>query len=154
MNKQDRELLVISLFGYFPYKCMVRVEKEYHEEVYEEFFGYSVEPYDSVLNLIMLEQLFFSTDENYVIKPYLRPLSSMTDEENIELSKRYVFDIVGNKISIRYHCEGYWDDDTECPTSEYIWLIDWLLKHHFDYRGLIDMGLALPAPEGMYNFNN
>jgi hypothetical protein len=30
-------------------------------------------------------------------------------------------------------------------------LIDWLNTHHFDYRGLIDKGLALEAPEGMYN---
>jgi hypothetical protein len=30
-------------------------------------------------------------------------------------------------------------------------LIDWLNAHHFDYRGLIEKGLALEAPEGMYN---
>ncbi len=28
--------------------------------------------------------------------------------------------------------------------------IDWLNAHHFDYRGLIEKGLALEAPEGMY----
>ena len=30
-------------------------------------------------------------------------------------------------------------------------IVDWLNSHHFDYRGLIEKGLALPAPEGMYN---
>lgn len=29
-------------------------------------------------------------------------------------------------------------------------IMDWLNKHHFDYRGLIEKGLALEAPEGMY----
>ena len=29
--------------------------------------------------------------------------------------------------------------------------IDWLNANHFDYRGLIEKGLALEAPEGMYN---
>lgn len=29
-------------------------------------------------------------------------------------------------------------------------LIDWLNTYHFDYRGLIEKGLALEAPEGMY----
>ena len=31
--------------------------------------------------------------------------------------------------------------------SEYL---DWMHSHHFDYRGLIEKGLALEAPEGMY----
>ena len=29
-------------------------------------------------------------------------------------------------------------------------VMDWLLSHHFDFRGLIEKGLALEAPEGMY----
>lgn len=29
--------------------------------------------------------------------------------------------------------------------------VDWLNAHHFDYRGLIERGLALEAPKGMYN---
>lgn len=29
--------------------------------------------------------------------------------------------------------------------------VDWLNAHHFDYRGLIPKGLAVEAPEGMYN---
>jgi hypothetical protein len=32
-------------------------------------------------------------------------------------------------------------------------VIDWFNAHHFDYRGLIERGLALEAPEGMYNYN-
>ena len=34
------------------------------------------------------------------------------------------------------------------PIDEYL---DWLNAHHFDYRGLIEKGLALVAPDGMYN---
>lgn len=29
-------------------------------------------------------------------------------------------------------------------------MFDWLNAHHFDYRGLIEKGLALEAPEGIY----
>ena len=84
------------------------------------------------------------------MKPYLRSLSSMTEEEKKELSKKYVWNIWTGQIQIRYHSQGCWDDETECPTEEYIILFDWLNKHHFDYRGLIEKGLALEAPENMY----
>ena len=59
------------------------------------------------------------------VKPYLFPLSSMTDEQSIEY---------------RNLCERY------CPASIYsMEIIDWLNKIHFDYRGLIEKGLALDA---------
>ena len=59
------------------------------------------------------------------IKPYLRPMSSMTEEEEIYYNTIYT-------ILKFYEKE------------------DWLNAHHFDYRGLIEKGLALEAPEDMY----
>ena len=65
--------------------------------------------------------------DNVTIKPYLFPLSSMTEEQNIEY---------GNL------CERY------CPASIYsMEIIDWLNKNHFDYRGLIEKGLAIDATD-------
>ena len=60
------------------------------------------------------------------IKPYLRPLSSMTEKE-----KEKLFQLMG------------------CGTD--VKRIDFYISHYFDYRGLIPMGLALEAKEGMYN---
>ena len=77
------------------------------------------------------------------IKPYLRHLSSMTDEEKAELDKMYGFNISVDEIKIWHHSGGYWDDDTECTSRDYIKLFGWLNKHHFDYRGLINKGLAI-----------
>lgn len=69
------------------------------------------------------------------IKPYLRPMSSMTAEEYKEYDSK------------RSHiCDEY---NRYC--FETVESIDWLLEHHFDYRGLIEKGLALEALEGMYN---
>jgi hypothetical protein len=63
----------------------------------------------------------------------------MTKEERNEY-----FNIIKNTI-----------DFYNCPKSEDICFliipIDWLNSHHFDYRGLIEKGLALEAKEGMYN---
>ena len=41
------------------------------------------------------------------------------------------------------------ENDISKSTSGF-YKIDWLNAHHFDYRGLIPKGLALEAPEGMY----
>lgn len=76
------------------------------------------------------------------VKPYLRPMSSMTDEEY----KEYL-----NIDNRSYSCPI---DYAHFPASE---RIDWLNKKMFDYRTddegktMIDKGIALEAPEGMYN---
>ena len=69
------------------------------------------------------------------IKPYLRPISSITLEE---LRK--------------YKCFRDHIRDSECKIHIVNYAqIDWFIANHFDYRGLIPMGIALPATEGMYN---
>lgn len=63
-------------------------------------------------------------DSRIVVKPYLRPMSSQTSEEREEL----------NNILEYQYCS---DDSCMCEAT------DWLNAHHFDYRGLIDKGLAI-----------
>jgi hypothetical protein len=67
--------------------------------------------------------------------PYLRPMSSMTEEERLKYCEttdwRYV-------------------DDDHYEHFETLETFDWLLANHFDFRGLIPMGLALEAPEDIY----
>ena len=78
-----------------------------------------------------------NVDERFC-KPYLRTISSMTKEEQKEF--------------VGFHCVSL------CPivVDEMLTLenetkmLDWLNEHHFDYRGIIEKGLALEAPEGMY----
>ena len=78
-------------------------------------------------------------------KPYLRPMSSMTEEERDSLE--YYINEYGD-------LEKWGSGEGGCSTfdiqKEVMPYIDWLNKHHFDYRGLIEKGLALEAPEGMY----
>ena len=77
------------------------------------------------------------------IKPYLRPLSSMTEKEQNELSAYCGLATYQLFISVDA-------DNPEIPYNYLILAIDWLNAHHFDYRGLIEKGLAIEAPEGMY----
>ena len=69
------------------------------------------------------------------IKPYLRPISSMTDDE--EIGYDATFDTI--------YVNGHYDSVMTYKS------FDWLNAHHFDCRGLIEKRLALPAPEGMYD---
>lgn len=77
------------------------------------------------------------------IKPYLRPLSSATEKEMEEFEELFV----GYSISQDRNCV-YRSSRGDLNLG----FIDWLITHQFDYRGLIPMGLALPATEGMYKF--
>ena len=67
--------------------------------------------------------------------PYLRPMSSMTKEERLVYEQR--LHDVGRSIDV-------------IDADDVVSHIDWLLSHHFDYRGLIEKGLAIEAPEGIY----
>ena len=63
------------------------------------------------------------------IKPYLRPMSSMTEEEENEYRAINCY-------------EGLFPRNEDA--------LDYALEHHLDFRGLIPMGLALEAPNNMY----
>jgi len=75
----------------------------------------------------------------YQIKPYLRPMSSMTEEE------RYTY---RHMLGATLNSEG--ESIMFVYVEDFHTVIDWLLSKHFDYRGLIEKGLALEAPEDMY----
>lgn len=79
----------------------------------------------------------FNRNGELVCKPYLRPMSSMTEEEIKELSeidmKRGIF----SSRHLTWHLDGE--------------IIDYLNKKMLDWRRLIPRGLAFEAPEGMYD---
>ena len=123
MTKQDKELLLMDLSARLPYG--VKIELTW----WVMGGGTSI---NITLELDHIKQLLNDEDvSDYTeIRPYLRPMSSMTEEEKNEyFGRTMTIDIV--------------------QTSKEV--IDWLNKKMFDYRGLIPMGLANEAPEGMYD---
>lgn len=110
MTNENKQLLLIDLCARLPYKPYIEIVDEdgnAHDEVELEPHHINTARYD----------------ESISIRPYLRPLSSMTEEEASGLT---------HLIRESWEFYGYLD------------------AHHFDYRGLIEKGLALEAPEGMY----
>ena len=144
MKQEDKELLLKDLCARLPYG--VKVENtSFSEPQIHTLFGrvsddefLMLETYKSVGG----EDYRRVTDDVHYtgylenIKPYLRPMSSMTEGEILEFIR--IGDSIlriGEKKSI-------------CILS--LKQMDWLNAHHFDYRGLIEKGLALEAPEDMY----
>lgn len=136
MTQEDKELLLKDLCARLPYGVKVNgVFLNYNKDNGKILY----EKCDKEFNYEYLNR--YET-----LKPYLFPLSSMTEEQKKEISKRYkLHTYYGLCIEIANHSEGYWDDDNSCNLQDYLWLVDWLNKNHFDYRGLIKMGLAIDA---------
>ena len=98
-------------------------------------YGVKFQGEDSNVYTLDAANYFTLQVEDVVFKPYLRPMSSMTEEEYKEYSKLWdLQDEFSTDADIRFKIDVF----------------DWLISHHFDHRGLIPMGLALEAPEGMY----
>ena len=162
MVQEDKELLFKDLCARLPYglKCKIDLDMlletfpEYgarlsyaatstgidlHAKVGERIYTLFGIPSKHRLYFLELDDFF---DEYGIpvecVKPYLRPMSSMTEEERNEY-----FDFRNQELQRVAFAEV----GRESAIAE---ISDWLNVHHFDYRGLIEKGLALEAPEGMY----
>ena len=136
MKKEDKDLLLKDLCARLPYGVII--EGLEHPEI---------------MTIKHLAIISVMPTEPY--KPYLRPMSSMTKEGTKELFKEIGFEFTCNTCGIPAHYNYEFAKQIKgIPTItnvEFIKVIDWLNKKMFDYRGLIEKGLALEAPEGMYN---
>lgn len=139
MEQEDKNLLLQDLHGRIPYGVKMN-----HIADTENNPITLVGVAKTMITLESSAGYGTSDIEDYI--PYLFPLSSMTEEQKKELDKKFNVIWIGrNNIQIHYHSQGYWDTDLEVDFQDWLWLINWLNKNHFDYRGLIEKGLALDA---------
>ncbi len=147
MNEQEKELVIKDLCGRLPYGVIVQVNdglKGIYDrrlvQVFCDRTSCSVNVCNPLSECICIDS----------VKPYLRPLSSMTKEECDELKQIMKCDAVTD-CSLEYAVGGCVDyDDFLVYYEDSYKLNDWLNKNMFDYCGLIPKGLALEAKEGMY----
>lgn len=141
MTQNEKDLLLKDLWVRLPYRVICQCDNIKSQGVLTEIGIH--------YNMCRLYDRFTAKSENCCIfdcKPYLFPLSSMTEEQKKEISKRYnLHTSYGLCIEITNHFEGYGYDDNSCHLLDYLWLIDWFNENHFDYRGLISKGLAIDA---------
>lgn len=113
MKQEDKELLLKDLCARLPYG--VKVESVFINPDTKERKSCGIEVFDATSILMIRDGLG-------EFKPYLFPLSSMTEEQ---------------KTSHNFLKHSAYASPTK--------LVDWYIKNHFDYRGLIPMGLANDA---------
>ena len=141
MTNEEKQLLLKDLCARLPSGVMYATE--YGPRIINDLFIYSNGPVYTDHNIDDDNEEYGIELEN--IKPYLRPMSSMTQDEELECINQYYRDYVVKTTPIE---NNGWK--TSCATLAFYHHIEWLNEHHFDYRGLIEKGLALEAPEGMY----
>lgn len=114
MTQEQKELLIKDLCSRLPYG--VKVQSYNYEEDVE-----TIETLQEIDSDGYISTLECDTLKN-IYKPYLFPFSSMTEEQQIELTEFVANGIMGENI-----------------------VYDWYNKNHFDYRGLIEKRLANDA---------
>ena len=116
MKQEHKELLLKDLCSRLPYGVKISVNDKVE----------TLQGIDILDNVVEYDSFLSSNIEE--VKPYLFPLSSMTEEQRKEYTSllNHIMTIEGDVCDV-------------CTVES----INWLLENHFDYRGLIDKGLAI-----------
>lgn len=123
MTNEEKNLLLKDLCARLPYEVEIQVN------------DWTL--LDTTLKIGHIARLL---NGDIKLMPYLRPMSSMTDEE----TETYHNLCIDEEFDEYGHIYMFYYDTIES--------IDYLNSIHVDYRDLITKGLAIEAPEGMYNF--
>jgi hypothetical protein len=137
MTQDEKDILLKDLCARLPYGVMLKhISTEKPFKLFsikrDEYASYKKDGVELAVNGIYYDWYVNDTyhDIELYIKPYLFPLSSMTEEQRKEYN------------SLRSIGVDECGDITCFDTFE---SVDWCNKNHFDYRGLIPMGLAEDA---------
>ena len=131
MTKEQEDLLWKDLCARLPYSVKVQFKTNSVIENKYKFIYNVDEEYEYIEKSNLTLDIIKMLTNNCIdeIKPYLFPLSSMTEEQKMFLKQQNWCIAISTSGTVETTIEG----------------IDWLNKNHFDYRGLIENGLAIDA---------
>ena len=138
MTQEDKELLLKDLCARLPYG--VKIELTWWVMDEGTCMSTTLEP-DHI------EQIRNDELGDAEIKSYLRPMSSMTDEQCYDFYCRFVENEIDYNDFKKYYVDSCLWNKVLTTINDCGDIIDWLNKYHFDYRGLIEKGLAIDATE-------
>lgn len=140
MTQEEKQLLLKDLCARLPYGVKILYtgwdnDRGFEYQVVEKLVGVD----DHFIYTLWGREKNKHSIKFADFKPYLRPMSSMTNEEWCE------------------YCDSCAEDEKEVIiTHKWYRIVPTTHKehffniHHFDYRSLIEKGLALEAPKDMY----
>ena len=135
MANENKLLLLLDLTPRLTYGVICHTERGdgYLCSINQTIFG---NEYGININPLKRDYFNDGDSEETIVKPYLRPMSSMTEEERTKIASM----------------AGYFNDLTKAIEVCFACLpvVDYCYSRHLDIHGLIEKGLALEAKEGMY----
>ena len=130
-TKDEIKLLEKAICGYLPYKVKAVKNNVIH----------TITAVNTRYDFCELDEDINEQVED--IKLFLRPMSSMTDDEQKTFNDEYC--VINEDAWMERGLVGYINQSKIMAEG-----IDWLNSHRFDYHGLIEKNFALEAPIGMY----
>lgn len=127
MTQEDKKLLLKDLCSRLPYGVKARVYNHWSDDIQDETI--------TIENLHQLIKTFSIED----IKPYLFPLSSMTEEQ-----KKYIDNRWGVNEDFDFEIDPNWGRFV-VDLGDAVGFVNWLIENHFDIYGLIPKDLAIDA---------
>ena len=132
MKQKDKELLLQDLCSRLPYGVKVQYQVGSQLPDIKTFDG---KQYDELKIGNYIDDWLKCT-----FKPYLFPISSMTEEQKKFFKDKPIFLDYENELVVK---EDFFGNSQFTMLEDWVEVILWLLKNHFDYRGLIPKGLAI-----------
>ena len=150
MTQEEKQLLLADLCARLPYGVLC----DYVYNIGHPQKLLSISPGEKYQIHLDSDEYVFGSGKSYGrseitvedVKPYLRPMSSMTEEELAEYEAANDLDTKDSSETLRENLKA----KSRVRISTWYHGSDWLDANFFDYRGLIPMGLALEAPKDMY----
>lgn len=130
MVTEDRKMLAEELSSRLPYGVMVSIDQYDGTTIQRKLIAVCYKGLELSLYVDGVEG--FLVEEIANVKPYLRPLSDMTEKERDEYEDMRM------------------DICDKMRTWKCFRMIKWFNERFLDYNYLIDKGYALVAPKGMY----
>lgn len=142
MTQENKLLLIQDLSARPPYAVTVEHTSGFRGTLHDMTVYHMYDDNDNIYDAVCYTDFFGDEDHIYIeyFKPYLFPLSSMTEEQNDSWRNTFMNDLAMS-ASINY------PESEKYLALSHVKSMQWLYENHFDVNGLIEKGLAIDASE-------